>query len=144
MFKSLFSTALAAAIAVGIAYANQPAGKVVIPASKTPANNGKQMYTSYCASCHGEYGKGNGPVAPALKHQPTDLSVLSKNNGGKFPWSHVTAVLDFGTETSAHGTAAMPVWGPILGKMDPTDPYVNMRELRISNLSRYIETLQRK
>jgi hypothetical protein len=42
----------------------------------------------------------------------------------------------------AHGTAEMPVWGPTLGKMETT----NLQEklLRISNLSRYLETLQVK
>jgi mono/diheme cytochrome c family protein len=144
MLKGLFTIALAAAVAAGIGYADQSSGKVVVPVSKTPANNGKQMYKSYCASCHGEYGKGNGPVAPALKQQPADLSVLSKNNGGKFPSEHVAAVLDFGADTLAHGNSIMPVWGPILSKMDSSDPQVNIKALRISNLSRYIESLQQK
>lgn len=144
MLKSLFFTTLAAAVAVGIGYADQSTGKVVVPAGKTPANDGKQMYMSYCASCHGEYGKGNGPVAPALKKQPADLSVLSKNNGGKFPSAHVAAVLEFGAENSAHGNSDMPVWGPVLGKMDPANPQLNMKALRISNLSRYLESIQQK
>jgi hypothetical protein len=36
----------------------------------------------------------------------------------------------------------MPVWGPILGKMSQTNPQDRM--LRISNLSRFLETLQVK
>jgi hypothetical protein len=36
----------------------------------------------------------------------------------------------------------MPVWGPILGKMEMTNPQEKL--LRISNLSRYLETLQVK
>ena len=28
---------------------------------------GKDLFEFYCASCHGRDGKGNGPVAPALK-----------------------------------------------------------------------------
>jgi mono/diheme cytochrome c family protein len=144
MLKSLFLTALAAAMAAGIGYAEQSTNKVVIPVSKAPADNGKQMYRSYCASCHGDYGKGNGPVAPALKQPPTDLTMLSKNNGGKFPSEHVAAVLEFGADTMAHGNSSMPVWGPILGKMDPADVRADIKRLRISNLSRYIESLQEK
>jgi mono/diheme cytochrome c family protein len=145
MLKSLFTIAVAAAVAAGIGYADQSANtKVVVPVSKTPANNGKQMYKSYCASCHGEYGKGNGPVAPALKQQPTDLSSLSKNNGGKFPSEHVAAVLEFGADTLAHGNSSMPVWGPVLSKLDSSSTQRDMMELRISNLSRYIESLQQK
>jgi len=144
MLKSLFFTVLAAVIASGIGYADQSAGKVDVPAGKTPANDGKQMYTSYCASCHGEYAKGNGPVAGALKTQPTDLTVLSKNNGGKFPAAHVAAVLEFGAQNSAHGNAQMPVWGPLFGKMDSSSTQRDTVQLRISNLTRYIESIQQK
>jgi mono/diheme cytochrome c family protein len=145
MLKNLFIATLAAAIAAGIGYADQSANKkVVIPVSKTPADSGRQMFTSYCASCHGEYGKGNGPVAPALKRQPTDLSLLSKNHGGKYPAEHVAAVLQFGTGNTAHGTAQMPVWGPVFGKMDTSSTQKDMVELRISNLNRYVESLQMK
>jgi hypothetical protein len=87
-------------------------------------------------------GKGQGPVASALKTPPSDLTVLSRNNHGKFPDTHIVTVLQNGTQISSHGTAEMPVWGPILGKMDQTNS--QDRLLRISNLSRYLETLQVK
>jgi mono/diheme cytochrome c family protein len=35
---------------------------------------GKAMYHSACASCHGEDGKGDGPVAANLRNQPDDLT----------------------------------------------------------------------
>src|SRR5450756_1514635 len=47
--------------------------------------NGQALFQAYCASCHGKEGKGTGPVAPALKAKPADLTVISKNSGGKFP-----------------------------------------------------------
>ena len=144
MLRNLLFTALAAAIAVGIGYADQSAGKVVVPVSKTPANSGKQMYISYCASCHGIDGRGDGPVAMELRKHPADLSVLSRNNGGRFPSEHVSAVLQFGMENSAHGTAEMPVWGPVLGRMDLMGSQINMKALRISNLSRFLETIQER
>ncbi len=34
----------------------------------------------------------------------------------------------------------MPVWGPILGKMNQTN--FQDKQLRISNLSRYLESIQ--
>jgi mono/diheme cytochrome c family protein len=144
MLRNLFFTALAAAVAVGIGYADQSSANVVINLNKTPAYSGKQMYVSYCAPCHGVDGRGNGPAAVALKQQPTDLSALSKNHGGKFPAEHVMAALRFGTSNPAHGTAEMPVWGPILGKMDTVLADSNAKALRISNLSRYIESMQAK
>src|ERR1700681_4577276 len=34
----------------------------------------KKLYTSYCAPCHGEKGKGDGPAAAALNPKPADHS----------------------------------------------------------------------
>jgi len=140
--KRLIFLVLAAAVAAGIGYADQSAGKVVVPVGRTSANSGRQMYESYCASCHGMDGKGNGPVAPALKRQPADLSILSRNNGGRFPAERVNAVLQFGDATASHGSPEMPVWGPVLTRMDISAPQPEMRALRVSNLNRYLQSLQ--
>lgn len=144
MLKNLVITGIGATLLVCAVYANQTKETVNIPVPSTSPSNGKQMYASYCAPCHGVYGKGNGPVASALRQQPADLSVLSNNNGGKFPEQHVIAVLEFGARNSAHGTIDMPVWGPMLGNMDPGGPQLDMKALRISNLSRYLESIQAK
>jgi mono/diheme cytochrome c family protein len=142
VMKRLLVIAMTAALATGIAYANQPTAKVTIPVNRTAPTSGKQMYTSYCAPCHGVDGRGNGTYAPVLKATPTDLTVLTKNNHGKYPDSHVAAVLLNGIEIPSHGTPQMPVWGPILGKMSQGN--TQDRLLRISNLSRYVESLQVK
>ena len=142
MLKRLLVTVMSAALAVGMSYADQSKAKLTIPVNKTPATSGKQMYANYCAPCHAVDGRGHGPVATALKTPPTDLTVLSKNNRGKFPDTHIVSVLQNGSEIPSHGTAEMPVWGPILGKMNVTNP--QDRLLRVSNLSRYLETLQAK
>ena len=139
MLKRILVIATAAVIAVSVGFADQ-AQKVVIPVNKTAPNDGKQMYTNYCAPCHGENGKGSGPAAPALKSQPTNLTLLSKNNNGKFPDAHVVTVLQFGVNEPAHGSANMPVWGPILGNMNRSNS--QDKQLRISNLARYLESIQ--
>jgi mono/diheme cytochrome c family protein len=144
MLKNLFMVALTAVVAVGIVYADQSTAKVVVQVNRTAASSGKQMYGSYCASCHGVDGRGNGPVAVMLRKQPADLSALSRNNGGRFPSEHVATVLEFGAENMAHGTIEMPVWGPVLGKMDVSVPEQSMRQLRVNNLTRYIESIQEK
>ena len=100
------------------------------------------MYVSFCAPCHGIDGRGHGPVATSLRTPPTDLTQFSRDNHGKFPMNHVMTVLTFGANTPAHGTAGMPVWGQVFDRMNVTEPQVRM--LRISNLSRYLETIQAK
>ena len=141
MLKSISVTAIAALLAVSLSFADQ-SQKIVIPVNKTAANDGKQMYANYCAPCHGMDGKGGGPTASALKTQPTDLTVLRKNHNGKFPDSHVVTILQFGVEEPAHGSATMPVWGPILGTMNRSN--LQEKHLRISNLTRYLESIQER
>jgi len=140
MLKSLFFAAVAATLVLTMGYADQPNGKLVIPAGRTDPTNGKEMYTSYCAPCHGADGRGNGPVAPALKTQPADLTGLAKANHGKYPDNHIASVLRFGTDVRPHGSAEMPVWGTVFTKMSK----VNSQEtdLRTANLTRYLQSLQ--
>lgn len=110
-----------------------------------PANDGKQMFVSYCAPCHGVDGRGHGPTAAALKSPPADLSQLAKNNHGVYPAAHVMAVMDFGAAVPAHGTEEMPIWGPLLERVGhPTTSSPTNRAMRIDSLVKYIETLQTK
>lgn len=140
--KRLLFAAMAALLAVTMSYADQTKGKTIITIEKTNPTNGKQMYSNYCAPCHGTDGRGHGPAAPALKTAPPDLTGLAKANHGKFPDTHIVSVLRFGSEMPSHGSAEMPMWGPILGRMSQVNS--QDRDLRMSNLSRYLETLQVK
>jgi mono/diheme cytochrome c family protein len=142
MFKRFAFIAVAAGLLMAAGYANETKGKVTVPVERVNPTDGKLMYTSYCAPCHGAEGRGNGPVAGALKSQPTDLTTLAKSNNGKYPDSHVVSVLRFGSTLPAHGTAQMPVWGQLLGKMD--NVHTQETQLRITNLSRYLHSLQVK
>jgi mono/diheme cytochrome c family protein len=112
------------------------------PAPQTSAASGKEMYMAYCASCHGKDGKGDGPAASALKDAPADLTVLAKNNSGKYPSDKVMSVLRGQANLAAHGTQEMPVWGKVFWKM--SQGHEGEVQQRISNLSRYIESLQAK
>jgi mono/diheme cytochrome c family protein len=136
-----FVAGLLAVAAFGIAQTNTQIKEV--PIRPTSAASGKQMYNAYCATCHGMDGKGNGPAAAALKQQPTDLTTLTQENGGKFPDAHIYAVLTFGTGTTAHGSKEMPVWGPALRSLSQGTGTAGMIEQqRISNLTHYLRTLQ--
>jgi len=130
-------------VAVVLAYAEdqKPAVKHV-PAPQTSASSGKQMFDSYCASCHGTSGKGDGPAAGSLKSAPADLTALSKKNGGKFPADRVTSILRGQATVTAHGNRDMPVWGPVLWSM--SQGHEAELHQRVANLTRYLESLQAK
>ena len=121
----------------------------------------KADYVAYCASCHGVDGLGNGPLADTLKVRPTDLTVISKKNGGHFPYTMLRKTIE-GMELGlarAHGPREMPVWGPVFSQTPETPvpggggggdysgsfaQCVNLAaRARIMNVVDYIESLQK-
>jgi len=72
---------------------------------------GAAEYQDNCASCHGAKGEGNGPFTEYLKNVPPSLALLSKNNGGVFPFDRVYKIIDGRGEVKSHGPREMPVWG---------------------------------
>ena len=124
-----------------LGFAQEP--KVVnIPVHHTAANSGKEMYAAYCASCHGKDGKGGGPVAPALKTPPADLTVLARKHAGKFPSIQVYRAITGEAGISAHGSKEMPIWGPVF--MSMSHQHESIVHLRVANLTEYIKSLQQK
>ncbi len=113
-----------------------------VPITNAPSNSGQEMFHSYCAVCHGTDGKGNGPAASAMKTPPTDLTVLAKKNGGKYPADHVAAVIRGQAATPSHGSQDMPVWGPLFSSI--SQGHEAQVQQRVTNLVKYIETLQVK
>ena len=72
---------------------------------------GKIEYLSSCAACHGEDGRGDGILASILKVPPADLTTLARRNGGYFPLTAVTEIIDGRTLIAAHSMREMPIWG---------------------------------
>ncbi len=115
-----------------------------VPVKPTSWASGQQMYREYCAACHGENATGGGPAASACTVTPRDLTKLAAQNGGKFPYNHFYAVMQFGTQLTspAHGSADMPIWLPLLSSLneDREGPALQ----RMHNLARYVASLQAK
>ncbi len=113
------------------------------PAGPTSASSGKEMFRSYCAACHGTDGKGDGPASAALKFQSLDLTGLAKRNAGKFPELRVYGAIHGDIRVTAHGSKDMPTWGTVFREMDGAADAA-AAQLRIRNLTKYIESLQVK
>jgi mono/diheme cytochrome c family protein len=127
------------------------AAVVAVPQTTGPRNPplvirslaGHDLFAFYCATCHGRKGTGDGPVAAALKSPPSDLTLLARRSGGTFPRQRVEAFVTNGGDvlTPAHGSADMPVWGPVFRGLDPSDALV---KVRIANVVTYNESIQVK
>jgi mono/diheme cytochrome c family protein len=112
------------------------------PVTPTSAVSGEEMFKTYCASCHGTDGKGGGPAAAALTKPPANLTELSSRNAGKFPELRIYGAIKGDSNTLAHGSKEMPVWGSVFQSLSHGDQA--QVQLRISNLTKYIESLQAK
>lgn len=111
---------------------------------------GREEYRENCLNCHGEAGDGNGPYAHMLNKSASDLTRLSKENNGVFPFSRVYEVIDGRDVIKGHGTRDMPIWGNayriISGEVMfevPYNPEWFVRS-RILALIEYISRLQKK
>ena len=74
---------------------------------------GRDIYQSYCTSCHGPEGKGDGKAAGPLDLTPADLTQLSSNNNGTFPMERVVNIIKGREKVKGHGSKDMPVWGDV-------------------------------
>ena len=113
-----------------------------VPIKRISATSGPEMYKEYCAVCHGMDGKGRGPAAEALRVPPPDLTILAKMNGGKYPFDHVTSAIHGDLRLPAHGSKEMPVWGVPFWRLSQRQS--SEVQLRVTNLSKYVESLQAK
>jgi mono/diheme cytochrome c family protein len=103
--------------------------------------DGSGLYRNYCASCHGEKGRGDGPVAAHLKPIPADLTQIAKRNVGKFPADRVSQLIDGRQIVKPHGTSQMPVWGDAFSKTT-TDTDEASIKAKIAALVNYLATIQ--
>ena len=126
--------------------AQQPTAPKIksVPLQQTSPASGQQMYSTYCAVCHGASGIGDGPAAQALKIPPPDLTSLTKSNHGVFPSDRVESALRLGTKNGAHGTSEMPIWGDLMTSLSTgnrdSSTQVNQR---ILNLTNYLKKIQK-
>jgi mono/diheme cytochrome c family protein len=99
---------------------------------------GSNEFRVSCASCHGVGGRGDGHLAQYLTVKPTDLTTLTKNNDGDYPFLRVFQIIDGRTQVAGHGERAMPVWGDRY-KLENAEAYTRAR---ILELVYYIQNIQ--
>ncbi|GLS34818.1 hypothetical protein GCM10010869_04060 [Mesorhizobium tianshanense] len=108
---------------------------------------GEAEYLNSCAVCHGPEGKGDGPLGDELLKRPADLTQISRQNGGEFPYWRVFAVIDGRYVLPEHGERDMPVWGRQFLPGDAKKYGPNAGEIvtteRIHELAGYVQRLQR-
>lgn len=112
-------------------------------------SNGQRIYSAYCEFCHGEKGKGDGPMVEHLQVQPADLTQIKKKKTDEFPFWQVYQIIDGQNDEEetikGHGRGAMPIWGQVFERQkDASDPFVQEEIIigRLLSLVHYLESIQ--
>lgn len=102
---------------------------------------GKKEFVTYCASCHGSNGKGEGPIAHFLKRKPKDLTQLS--NGNAFPFERIWGVFDGTYAMTEHGSSEMPIWGyQFIRETQEENKPNSVAKARALNIILYLQVIQ--
>ena len=97
------------------------------------AAEGKTTFTMFCSSCHGNTGKGDGPVGAVLNPPPRDLSKgeFKFDTDGDGEAGTDQDILNVITDGAAKygGSAQMAPWGGSLSESDRANVLAFIRSL---------------
>jgi len=110
------------------------------PGTAKPGVDGARLYTSFCATCHGASGRGDGVMASQMRRTPPDLTSFATRNGGVFPAERVRQIIE-GSGPAAHGNRDMPVWGEVFKRVGGANAD---GAARIDALVNFLATLQQR
>jgi mono/diheme cytochrome c family protein len=94
-------------------------------AEEAPApdvNHGARLYSDLCVSCHGRYGRGDGPLAPSLQRPLPDFADSSWTGG------RTDAQIVAGLAEMAHGSMAI---ANLLGEQELRDAVAYINRLSV-------------
>jgi len=108
------------------------------------SRSGEELYRQFCAACHGQAGKGDGPVAGSLKVEVPDLTLIARRSGGVFPRDRIEKIIDGRFIVGAHGTRTMPIWGERFSEVEVGNPDAEKATRTVTGrLADYLWMLQR-
>jgi mono/diheme cytochrome c family protein len=111
-----------------------------------PEPAARRDYATYCASCHGARGRGDGPLAAGLARRPADLTRIAARNGGVFPTIRVMSTID-GYTRRGDRSSVMPELGVALQEgplvlVETADGVQTPTPVNLVALAEYLESLQ--
>jgi mono/diheme cytochrome c family protein len=141
--RAMTMTMLVVAVLVGLTVTAVAGGGGSPAAGQAAGVDGRTVFRTYCASCHGDYGRGNGPVAVFLRRRPADLTQIAKRNKGVFPAARVHQLIDGRQVVKAHGDSQMPVWGDAFSKAMVGSDEATIKA-RIDAMVAYLASIQER
>lgn len=106
---------------------------------------GRSFFNDNCTSCHGPGGAGDGVLAQGLPVAPTNLTTLSRSNGGNFPATRALAYI-WGDPEQSHLARVMPQFGGAMAEdLVPVklDGVFTPTPRALAGLLAYLESIQK-
>lgn len=105
-------------------------------------HSGPYLYRTFCTSCHGPGGRGDGRAVVTLRVPPPDLTTIAERRGGMFPSDEIAQIIDGRKPLAGHARIDMPQWGRVLGRLELIDDATV--KARVDALVAHLESMQRK
>ena len=110
-------------------------------ADQSPVVSGRDEYVWNCAECHGQDGRGKGPLASALIKPPADLTQIAKYNLGVFPEEKVFEIISGAGDVMGHQSFQMPKFWERFQRSEGNRGY-DPADVRIKAIIDHLKTLQ--
>jgi mono/diheme cytochrome c family protein len=117
--RSWVAPALGLSVAAGLAFSGL--ARAESKADKADPAKGKQVYTMFCQTCHGEAGDGQGPAGKALNPPPRDFTKGDFKFGDKDEDLFNTIANGAAAQKAKDGTPGSPLmapWGSVIPEAD--------------------------
>lgn len=108
---------------------------------QTPIVDGRDEFVWNCADCHGESGRGDGPLAEILIRAPADLTRISHRNLGVFPAEKIVDIIAGKKSVVGHQSFEMPKYWERF-KQQEGKPGFAAPEVRIRAIVEYLRQIQ--
>lgn len=104
---------------------------------------GAGTYRSFCAPCHGDGGRGDGPAAAGAGAPVPDLTRIAARNGGTFPQLRIYQLVSGLSESEAERERHMRRWGWEFFGSDADDAEAHREAIvKVEQVVAYLESIQ--
>lgn len=121
------------------------AGLITACAPEVGAGGARADFATYCAACHGNDGRGGGPLAEGMEPVPADVTLVMRRNGGVFPKTQVMGHI--AGYTMGRSESPMPQFSELLEgpqvMFDDGSGQTVPTPARLVALADYVQSLQR-
>lgn len=118
-------------------------GACELPQPGAAVPTGAEDFATFCVSCHGPRGVGDGALAAGLPKAPADLTAISARSGGTFPQARVMSKI---WGYARQDGQVMPAFAPLLEGdtvlFDSGDGIATPTPLRLVQLMEYLRGLK--